>query len=215
MSARCRHSRPIWWHCVVWYVRVDSVRHTQPSFYFFLSLLSELVHFSASLDVSRLCNNSRQSIINHKLSWFVFFISQVTERERGTFEHFAVGHSHQTFFLLVVVADAGVFFGELKTLFIANLVIADQKSHFDPISICCWWIVDTYSLLLLLNRWKMSLTTSSKSDMREKTFRICRDYLNGIWKMIKPQEMVLKQVRWVVNCLPFLFNLNLPFWTFL
>lgn len=30
--------------------------------------------------------------------------------------------------------------------------------------------------------------------MREKTFRICRDYLNGIWKMIKPQEMVLKQV---------------------
>lgn len=43
---------------------------------------------------------------------------------------------------------------------------------------------------------KMSIiTNSSKSDMREKTFRICRDYLNGIWKMIGQQEMVLKQVR--------------------
>lgn len=43
----------------------------------------------------------------------------------------------------------------------------------------------------------MSMTSSNKSEMREKTFRICRDYLNGIWKMITPQEMVLKQVRWV------------------
>ncbi len=41
----------------------------------------------------------------------------------------------------------------------------------------------------------MSITHSSKSDMREKTFRICRDYLNGVWKMISPHEMVLKQVR--------------------
>jgi hypothetical protein len=41
----------------------------------------------------------------------------------------------------------------------------------------------------------MSITSSNKSEMREKTFRICRDYLNGIWKMIAPQEMVLKQVR--------------------
>ncbi|XP_046440374.1 choline/ethanolamine kinase-like isoform X1 [Daphnia pulex] len=40
----------------------------------------------------------------------------------------------------------------------------------------------------------MSITSSNKSEMREKTFRICRDYLNGIWKMIAPQEMVLKQV---------------------
>lgn len=38
------------------------------------------------------------------------------------------------------------------------------------------------------------MTSSNKSEMREKTFRICRDYLNGIWKMITPQEMVLKQV---------------------
>lgn len=49
----------------------------------------------------------------------------------------------------------------------------------------------------ILRPLKMSIiTNSSKSDMREKTFRICRDYLNGIWKMIGPQEMVLKQVRW-------------------
>lgn len=41
----------------------------------------------------------------------------------------------------------------------------------------------------------MSITSSNKSEMREKTFRICRDYLNGIWKKITPQEMVLKQVR--------------------
>lgn len=41
----------------------------------------------------------------------------------------------------------------------------------------------------------MSITSNSKSEMREKAFRICRDYLNGIWKMIAPQEMVLKQVR--------------------
>lgn len=40
----------------------------------------------------------------------------------------------------------------------------------------------------------MSVVTI-KNDMREKAFRICRDYLNGIWKFIAPQEMVLKQVR--------------------
>jgi len=39
----------------------------------------------------------------------------------------------------------------------------------------------------------MSVVTI-KNDMREKAFRICRDYLNGIWKFIAPQEMVLKQV---------------------
>jgi len=38
------------------------------------------------------------------------------------------------------------------------------------------------------------MSVTIKNDMREKTFRICRDYLNGIWKMIGPQEMVLKQV---------------------
>jgi len=145
----------------------------------------------------------------------VFYFSSHWERERY-FWAFCSGALTSNFFPSGGGGWCWCFlWGELKTLFIANLVIADQKSHFDPISIRCWWIVDTYSLLLLLNRWKMSLTTSSKSDMREKTFRICRDYLNGIWKMIKPQEMVLKQVRWVVNCLPFLFNLNLPFWTFL
>ena len=34
-----------------------------------------------------------------------------------------------------------------------------------------------------------------KSDMRDKAFRIVRDYLNGVWKQIGPQDMVLKQVR--------------------
>lgn len=30
--------------------------------------------------------------------------------------------------------------------------------------------------------------------MRDKAFRIVRDYLNGVWKQIGPQDMVLKQV---------------------
>lgn len=38
------------------------------------------------------------------------------------------------------------------------------------------------------------MSISIKNDMREKAFRICRDYLNGIWKCIGPQEMVLKQI---------------------
>ena len=38
-----------------------------------------------------------------------------------------------------------------------------------------------------------------KSEMRDKAFRICRDYLNGAWKSISAQEMVLKQVRLVTT----------------
>jgi hypothetical protein len=57
----------------------------------------------------------------------------------------------------------------------------------------------------------MSITSSNKSEMREKTFRICRDYLNGIWKMIAPQEMVLKQVRWVASIVYFSIC-SLLFW---
>lgn len=34
-----------------------------------------------------------------------------------------------------------------------------------------------------------------KSDMRDKAFRIVRDYLNGVWKQIAPQDMVLKRIR--------------------
>lgn len=33
-----------------------------------------------------------------------------------------------------------------------------------------------------------------KSDMRDKAFRIVRDYLNGVWKQIAPQDMVLKRI---------------------
>ncbi|KAK2720236.1 choline/ethanolamine kinase-like isoform X2 [Artemia franciscana] len=34
----------------------------------------------------------------------------------------------------------------------------------------------------------------TKYDMRDKAYRICRDYLNGAWKTIGPDTMVLKQI---------------------
>ncbi|KAK8378706.1 hypothetical protein O3P69_009424 [Scylla paramamosain] len=31
-------------------------------------------------------------------------------------------------------------------------------------------------------------------EMRDRAYRICRDYLHGAWKLITPHEMVIKQI---------------------
>lgn len=34
-------------------------------------------------------------------------------------------------------------------------------------------------------------------EMRETAARICRDYLNGVWKHVTAQNIILKRIRFV------------------
>ena len=51
----------------------------------------------------------------------------------------------------------------------------------------------------LLYYWVFFCIMSSEisCEMRDRAYRICRDYLHGAWRLITPREMVIKQIRWV------------------